>query len=353
MPRDLLARAPELDDETALSRLQRSLREAREALDMSPREIAIWLVENDFDRAGEVVDEYLDAPTRSLQDLGGELRKLLDKELDGRWYSYKALGSSGTPNLREGSVFEDSGRHYVLARQPDHPTRRVYVDPPSASGAPYTIVEGDLRARDFVWEVDRGDGDDIEALWSRYHKLLRSLELVPAYLGEAHQLLEIATEAIESPKCLGAQRQRAIKALRTAEKYYRRAANRIHRGRPAGVLEALVQMVQHITTSAVTIAEACGVGQLDFLSGPIAIRESDRRALAHAGEDIVDVGDTAEAVAAGSAGSAGSTTGLASASGSEVQPDGDHGADPELETDDEPTGETTDPERTDLESAAE
>ena len=292
VPRDLLARAPEIDEETALSRLQRKLREARDAHAMSPREVAVWFIENDYDKAGDLVDGYLDAPTQSFEDLGTELRKEIDEALDGRWYSHKALTSAGVPHIREDMLLEDEDRVYVLARQPGSPTRRVYVTRPEVLGAPFTIDEGELRKRDMIWDIEASDAEDIEEVWRHYSKLMRSLELVPAYLGEAHQLLDIAAEAIQSPRCLGGQRKRAIRALRTAEKYYRRAANRIHMGRPAGVLEALVQMVDHVTKSAVTIAEACGIGQLEFLGAPMVIRETDREALEKVGEDIVDHGDT-------------------------------------------------------------
>ncbi len=294
VPRDLLANVPEIDDESALARLQRKLAEARQAHAVGPHEIAEWFIENDFDKAGDLIGDYLRSPTQSFEELAAELRKLIDGALDDRWYSRSALNSEGLPNLREDLLFEDAGRHYVLARLPHHPTRRVYITRPEVAGAPYTVAEGALNEGDTVWDIDEADAASIEAAWERHGWLMRALELVPAFLGEAHDLLGIAAEAIDSPKCLGGQRSRAIKALRTAEKYYRRAANRIHQGRPANVLEALVEMVRHVTGSAVTIAEACGIGQLEFLGSPVLVRERDRFALAQVGEDIVDRQDTGE-----------------------------------------------------------
>ena len=294
IPRDLLKAAPEVDDETAFERLQRMLGEARDAHEVSPREFVEWLDANDFGKASELLEGYLDSPTKSLEEFSDELRKRIDAELDGRWYSGPALRSGQLSLLDDQILKDDAGRSYILVRRSGQETRRVYVDRPKVSGAPYTIAEGDVQEGDMAWNVDPGDADDIEDVWARYAKLIRALELVPALLGEAHDLLQVAAEAITSPKCLGDQRQRAIRALRTAEKYYRRAANRIHAGRPAAVLDALVQMVRHITRSAVAVAEACGVGQLEFLGGgPVVIRERDRDALVAAGEDIVDPADTA------------------------------------------------------------
>ncbi|MEZ4383380.1 MAG: hypothetical protein R3A79_18770 [Nannocystaceae bacterium] len=57
-------------------------------------------------------------------------------------------------------------------------------------------------------------------------------------------------------------------------------------------------MVKHVSRSAVAVAEACGVGQLEFLgSGPLVVPERERRALEDLGEDIVDDEDTLAGVA--------------------------------------------------------
>ena len=288
IPRDLLAKPPVLDDETALARLRKQLARARELHDLSPREVAEWLSEQELDDAADFLDGYLDEPTRAFDEFASELRRKLIDSLGKRWSTRAALWHDGRPYIDPFVLLEDAakgGRKYVLAqRVPDEVVRRVYIDEPGGAGAPYSIAEGTLRKVDRIWEIpDQEDGDLIEAVWHRYTRLLRALELVPAYLGEAHDLLEIAAEAIESPKCQGDQRARAITALRMAERYYRKATNRIHMGRSARALDALRQVVRHLTTSAVAVAEACGVGQIDLLAAPIVVTERDREALEAAG----------------------------------------------------------------------
>ncbi|MEZ4383381.1 MAG: SNF2-related protein [Nannocystaceae bacterium] len=102
IPRDLLKHAPEIDDETALVRLQRKLREAREAHAIGPRELVEWFDDNDFGKAAEALEAYLDRPTKALAEFAGELRKLIDDELDDRWHSITALTPEGARTCARG-----------------------------------------------------------------------------------------------------------------------------------------------------------------------------------------------------------------------------------------------------------
>ena len=288
VPRDLLAEAPVLDDDTALARLERSLREAHEAYGTGPGEFATWLIEHDFEEAADHVTTYLHSPAQGLDAFGTESRRLIDASLSKRFYAKKVVSAEGVPIVQRDSVFDDAGRTFVLVRGPDLIARRVYVEAPQVYGAPYTVIAGYLEAEDRLWDVSESDIDDIEAVWSRYQKLIRSLELIPASLERAYALLKVAAEAIKDPKCSGSRRSKAIRALRVAHKYYRRAADRIHEGRPSDVLTALAAMVDHVATSARAVAEACAIGGKTAMGDPVRVAESDRKTLVSFGEHLID-----------------------------------------------------------------
>ncbi|MEZ4453086.1 MAG: SNF2-related protein [Nannocystaceae bacterium] len=271
----------------ALAILRRQLAQARGLLAERPREFIDWLEGQDFDRAAGVLESYLEAPTRALDDVLADLRRQLKDDISGQ-YSSRAAYERGVLTLYREDVFEEDGVRFVLASGADGVARRVEVEPPVSAGAPFTVVSGTLAQGDTIWWVDDDDRKIIEEAWRRFGALAQALELAPAHLGAAHDLLALAAEAIETPLCQGKERAEAVEALRMAKKYYDRARDRILMGRHARALEALHQLVRRLAETAAAVAEACQAGQQALTPTRIVVPEVDREAVRSSGDDIID-----------------------------------------------------------------
>ena len=303
IPQNLLAAAAEpQDDETALSLLLRQLHAAKEAHTLPPRDLVGWLHDHELAAAADLLDGYLDDSTQPLDDFLRDLRQQLLDGLERSFATQDALDYEGHLNIDATVLHVDpEGTPYVLAFAPGEPTRRVLLHPPAAPSPLYTIKSGALSKVDRLWDTshrygrarsDEGRAALIEEVWRRYAGLARGLELAPAFLHEARDLLAIAGEAIQSPLCTGRERDDAIAALRLAKKYFDRARDRILLGRPAHALDALRRLIDRLTESAAIVARACGVGQRSLTPSRVLIPSDDRRDLAHHGDDIVDLIDT-------------------------------------------------------------
>ncbi|MEZ4454789.1 MAG: hypothetical protein R3B09_35390 [Nannocystaceae bacterium] len=271
----------------ALAILRRQLAQAQGVLAERPREFIEWLEGQDFDRTAGALESYLEAPTRALDDVIADLRQKLYEDLSGQ-YEWKPAYERGALAVSRDDVFEEDGVRFVLASQKGGPSRRVQVEPPVTAGAPYTVVSGTLAPGDALWWVDDEGRQVIEEAWRRFSALAQALELAPAHLGAAHDLLALAADAIETPLCQGKERAEAVAALRMAKKYYDRARDRILMGRHARALEALHQLVRRLTETAAAVAEACQAGQQTMTPTRIIVPEVDREAVRSGGDDIVD-----------------------------------------------------------------
>ena len=275
----------------ALAILRRQLSQAEGTLAERPRELIEWLEGQDFDRTAGALESYLEAPTRALDDVLADLRQKLGEDVSGQ-YESKPAYERGALAVSSDDLFEEDGVRFVLASSKGSAVRRVQVEPPVSAGAPFTVVSGTLSPGDTIWWVDDEGRRTIEEAWRRFGALAQALELAPAHLGAAHDLLALAAEAIETPLCQGKERAEAVDALRMAKKYYDRARDRILMGRPARALEALHQLVRRLAETAAAVAEACEAGQQTITPPRVVVPEVDREAALSSGDDIIDDEDT-------------------------------------------------------------
>jgi superfamily II DNA or RNA helicase len=262
IPRDLLSSAKPQDDEDALSALQQQLKAAKEAHLITPTELVQWLYEAELSDAAALIEDHLADPSEPLEDLLKGVRNALIDELESRFSADLALDSEGHPDISLGQLLtDDEGQTYVLAYTLREPTRRVDIDQPVSTTAPYTIKRGELRKNDQIWNVRADSARLIEDVWRYYNGLARGLELTPVLLEQSRQLLETASDAIQGPKCTGDTRKQAIAALRNAKKQHDRARDRIVMGRTGSALEAIQRVITNLSQIAADLAQACEAGQ--------------------------------------------------------------------------------------------
>lgn len=283
-PRDLLAKPPCSTTRRRWRGCAKQLARARELHDLSPREVAEWLSEQELDDAADFLDGYLDEPTRAFDEFSSELRRKADRQ------PRQALVDPGSPLARRPALHRPlraprgrcEGRPQVRPRPASPPTRRCGGST-STSRAARVRPTRSPRAR---------SAKSIGSGRSRTRKMATSSRRSGTATRDFSERSSSsrptsARLTISSRSRLRRSRARSARAISGREQSPRsawpsattaKATNRIHMGRSARALDALRQVVRHLTTSAAAVAEACGVGQIDLLAAPVVVSERDREA---------------------------------------------------------------------------
>jgi hypothetical protein len=229
----------------------------------SPSETAEWLDDARLSKSATLLSSYIFTPAVALDAFLADLSASLDAELGTRpstWQSDGTLKIFRT-TLREG----DDGPYLLQATGTGVLTHPVTIHHQDDRFARVDL--GKAAARDEPWLYIDGDFPEatIREVWDRYDALQQSLLRAPVQLEELRQLLLVAAELVDAPKCQGTARSNAQRALEAARAHYADARTQLQRGRDARALDRLREVLRAVVQVAHSSAESCAAGQTALL----------------------------------------------------------------------------------------
>ena len=141
-----------------------------------------------------------------------------------------------------------------------------------------------LATGDYLYRDEPGlEDDEIRDTWAIYQELAETLRAAPAALDQARELLVVARELIESPRCQGNAKTDALRALKAASGHYFDAARRLREGAHGAVYANLRRVSRFLALQSQRIAESCSLGQTSLgLGGTLDMSNVSDAALAEA-----------------------------------------------------------------------
>ena len=229
----------------------------------SPSETAEWLDDQRLPKSAALLSSYIFTPAVALDTFLADLSASLDAEMRTRPASWQPDGTLKIfrTTLREGDdgpyVLEAAGTgvrtHPVTVREQDDRFARVEL--------------GKTAPRDELWLYIDGDHPEetIREVWDRFDALQQSLLRAPVQLEDLRQLILVAAELVDAPRCQGTARSNALRALETARAHHADARTQLQRGRDARALDRLREALRAVVQVAHSSAEQCAAGQTALL----------------------------------------------------------------------------------------
>jgi hypothetical protein len=129
------------------------------------------------------------------------------------------------------------------------------------------LTRGPLRSGEArVYINGRFSETMISDVRERYHGLVQSFIQAPAQLDDMRQLIVIAAILVDAPRCQGAAKANALRALEAARAHYDGARTELARGRDARALDRLREALRAVVQVAHDSAESCAAGQTALLT---------------------------------------------------------------------------------------
>jgi len=238
----------------------------------SPSETAEWLDDQRLSKSAALLSSYIFTPEVALDTFLTDLSTSLEAEMGAR---RALLKTDGTLKVLNTMVREGERGHYML----EAAGTRVRVHD-------VTVLDRDARFANVAvagptrhsWERDEirfySDEERSEAtireVWDRYDALLHSLLRAPVQLEEMRQMLLVAAELVDAPKCQGAAKGNAERALAAAQARYADARTELQRGRDARAIDRLREVLRAVVQVAHSSAESCAAGQTALLDLAVA-----------------------------------------------------------------------------------
>jgi|JI6StandDraft_1071083.scaffolds.fasta_scaffold00344_16 hypothetical protein len=227
----------------------------------SPGETAEWLDDQRLPKSAALLSSYIFTPAVALDAFMADLSASLDAEMGTRPASWQSDGTLKIfrTTLRDG----DDGPYVLEAVGPRVRTHPVTVREQDDRFARVDMGKGPKVPRDEPWLYIDGDfpEDTIREVWDRFDALLQSLLGTPVQLEDMRQLILIAAELVDAPRCQGTARGNAQRALETARSHYADARTQLQRGRDARALDRLREVLRAVVQVAHSSAESCAAGQ--------------------------------------------------------------------------------------------
>ena len=234
----------------------------------SPSETAEWLDEQDLPESAALLSSYIFTPSVALDAFLADLSESLDTEMGVRPVE---LLSGDRLELASDTVRTDGARKYVLEAagtsiRPHTVTVIETVKPMVVIDAS-KLTRGPLRSGEArVYINGRFSETMISDVRERYHGLVQSFIQAPAQLDDMRQLIVIAAILVDAPRCQGAAKANALRALEAARAHYDGARTELARGRDARALDRLREALRAVVQVAHDSAESCAAGQTALLT---------------------------------------------------------------------------------------
>lgn len=231
----------------------------------SPSETAEWLDDQRLPRSAALLSSYIFTPAVALDAFMADLSASLDAEMGTRPATWQPDGSLKLPRttLREGK----GGPYLLAATGTGVRTHPVTIRDQDDRFARVDIGEAKKSPRDDLRLYLDGDfpEETIREVWDRYDALVQSLSRAPVQIEDLRQLLLVAAELVDAPKCQGTARGNAQRALEAARAHYVDARTQLQRGRDARALDRLREVLRAVVQVAHSSAESCAAGQTALL----------------------------------------------------------------------------------------
>jgi hypothetical protein len=229
----------------------------------SPSETTEWFDDHRLPKSAALLSSYIFAPTVDLDTFMADLSESLDHEIGVR---HAALVTDRAIEIDRSALRQMNGGTYVLeaAGSSIRPHR---VEVLSSDGDVVRIdasklASGLLRSGEARLYINGAFSDDeITEVRDRYHSLLQSLLRAPIQIEDMRQLIVLAAELVDAPRCQGEAKADAQRALDAARAHYTDARSQLARGRDARALDRLREALRTIVEVAHASAESCAAGQ--------------------------------------------------------------------------------------------
>ena len=239
----------------------------------SPGETAEWFDEHRLPKSAALLSSYIYAPTVDLDSFMVDLSESLDHEMG---VEPAMLVAKDILELPRGALREKDGRTYVLeaAGSSMHPHTVVVIDADEdfARIDAGKLVPGMLRrGAGYLYLGGAFFEEAITQVRDRFHALLQGLRQAPVQIEDMRQLIMLAAELVDAPRCQGVARVNALRALEAARNRYADARMQLARGRDARALDRLREALRAVVEVAHNSAESCAAGQTalpGFAEGP-------------------------------------------------------------------------------------